>query len=40
MMNKKTLMTVAVTVATLAAIYRVEPARELLTGDTKFLGIF
>lgn len=34
------LVTVALTVAVLAAIYRIDPAKEALTGDTKLFGIF
>ncbi len=39
-MTKSRLMTVGLTLATLAVIYRVDSAKEVLTGDTKFLGIF
>jgi hypothetical protein len=33
-------MTIAATVAVLAVIYRVDAAKNLLTGEDKFLGIF
>ncbi len=39
-MNKSRLITVAMAVAVVAALYRTEQGKELLTGETKFLGIF
>lgn len=39
-MNKSRLITVAIAVGVVAAMYRVDTTRELLTGDQKFLGIF
>lgn len=40
LLSQNRLMTVALTIAALAAIYRIGPARDALTGDSKFLGIF
>ncbi len=40
MFGKSRLMTVALTLAALAVVYRIEPAKDVLTGDNKFLGIF
>lgn len=39
-MSKSRLMTVGLTLAAIAVINRVPQAKEVLTGDTKFLGIF
>ena len=39
-MSKSRLITVATTIAVLAVLYRVQPAKEMITGETKFLGIF
>jgi len=40
MFSKTTLKTVAATLIALAIVYRVDPAKDLLTGDKKFLGMF
>lgn len=40
MLTKNRLITVGLTVAVLAALYRIEPAKEALTGETKLLGVF
>lgn len=40
LLSTNRLMTVALTVAVLMVMYRVEPAKEALTGDSKFLGLF
>ncbi len=39
-MNKSRLITVGLTLAALAVVFRVEPAKAALTGEEKFLGIF
>ena len=38
MFGKARLMTVGLTLVALAIIYRVEPAKDLLTGDRGFFG--
>lgn len=40
MLTKNRLVTAAVTIGVLALLMRVEPAKEFITGDSKFLGIF
>lgn len=40
MLNKSRLVTVALTIAAIAVLMRVDTARDLITGDDKFLGIF
>ncbi len=39
-MNKTRLMTIATTLVVLAVIYRVDAAKNVLTGEDQFLGIF
>lgn len=39
-LSNSRLITIAMTIAVLAVIYRVEPAKEFVTGDSKFLGLF
>ena len=39
-MSKSRMITIGLTLLTLAAVYRVPQAKEVLTGETKFLGIF
>lgn len=39
-MSKTRLMTIAATVAVIAVMYRIPAAKNALTGDEKFLGIF
>ena len=39
-MSKSRLITIAATVAVIAAMYRVDATRQVLTGESKFLGIF
>jgi hypothetical protein len=39
-MSKSRLITIGATLVTLAVIYRVPQAKDMLTGDDKFLGIF
>lgn len=34
MLNKKTLTTVAITVVALGVIYRIDPAKKMLTGES------
>lgn len=40
LLSTNRLMTVALTLAVVAIAYRVPAAKDVLTGDTKFLGIF
>ena len=40
MFSKNRLVTIGMTLAIVAVIMRVEPAKAALTGDEKFLGIF
>jgi hypothetical protein len=39
-MNKTRLMTVLTTLAVIAVINRIQPAKDALNGDEKFLGLF
>ena len=39
-MSKNRMITIGLAVLAVAAMYRVEVTRNLLTGDQKFLGIF
>ena len=39
-MSKSRLITIGLAVTAVAVMYRIPAAKELLTGDEKFLGIF